>query len=71
MLCSGLVASGRSADPYLFMFLSGLLEFPAYGLIWLGSNFLGRRKSMAILMTVCGLCIFLIMLIQLYVPDSK
>ncbi|XP_037789627.1 organic cation transporter protein-like [Penaeus monodon] len=61
-------ATNLSADPYIYLFLGGLMEVPSYILLWPAIKFLGRVKSLAILYFVCGASIIVVMFLMLYVP---
>ena len=60
-----------SADPYLYVFLGGLLEVPAYVLLWPAIVYIGRTKSLAILYGICGVTILIVMVLLLYAPQGK
>ncbi|KAK3895899.1 hypothetical protein Pcinc_000399 [Petrolisthes cinctipes] len=49
-----------SINIYLYTFLGGLLEIPAYLLLWLATATLGRKKTFAILFLICGISISLL-----------
>ncbi|XP_045131154.1 LOW QUALITY PROTEIN: organic cation transporter protein-like [Portunus trituberculatus] len=60
-------ATNISADPYLYIFLGGLLELPSYLLLWPLMVCLGRVKSLALLYLVCAITILILStLIYLY-----
>ncbi|XP_042890135.1 organic cation transporter protein-like [Penaeus japonicus] len=61
-------ATNLSADPYVYIFLGGLLEVPSYILLWPAIKYIGRVKSLAILYFVCGASIIVVMFLMLYVP---
>ncbi|MPC09539.1 Organic cation transporter protein [Portunus trituberculatus] len=64
-------ATNISADPYLYIFLGGLLELPSYLLLWPLMVCLGRVKSLALLYLVCAITILILStLIYLY-PAGK
>ncbi|KAK3889221.1 hypothetical protein Pcinc_006791 [Petrolisthes cinctipes] len=50
---------------YLYTFLGGLLEIPAYLLLWLATATLGRKKTFAILFLICGISISLLTTLML------
>ncbi|KAK3895901.1 hypothetical protein Pcinc_000401 [Petrolisthes cinctipes] len=54
-----------STNIYLYTFLGGLLEIPAYLLLWLATATLGRKKTFAILFLICGISISLLTTLML------
>ncbi|KAK3880182.1 hypothetical protein Pcinc_015313 [Petrolisthes cinctipes] len=54
-----------STNIYLYTFLGGLLEIPAYLLLWLANATLGRKKTFAILFLICGISISLLTMLML------
>ncbi|XP_071525292.1 organic cation transporter protein-like [Panulirus ornatus] len=65
-------ATNLSTDPYLYIFLGGLLEVPTYLLLWLALMFIGRKKSLVALYLVCGFFVILVMaLMLLYAADAE
>ncbi|XP_063840218.1 solute carrier family 22 member 20-like [Scylla paramamosain] len=50
-------ATNISADPYLYNFLHGVFEVPAYLILWLLVARAGRRPSISGLFLFCALCI--------------
>ncbi|XP_045118822.1 solute carrier family 22 member 6-like [Portunus trituberculatus] len=50
-------ATNISADPYLYNFLHGVFEVPAYFLLWLLVARAGRRPSLSVLFFFCAICI--------------
>ncbi|XP_068245524.1 organic cation transporter protein-like [Palaemon carinicauda] len=63
-------ATNLSADPYLYVFLGGLLEVPAYLLLWPAVVYVGRTKSLVILYGVCGITILAITAVFLLAPGT-
>ncbi|XP_050703165.1 organic cation transporter protein-like [Eriocheir sinensis] len=62
-----------STDVYLHAFLVGLVEVPALLCLWPAITYLGRRKTLAFLLTVCGASVALmtlLMVIRQEVPDA-
>ncbi|KAK4322464.1 hypothetical protein Pmani_006804 [Petrolisthes manimaculis] len=58
-------ATNLGTDPYLYVFLGGLLEVPSYLLLWPMMVFVGRRRSLALLFFTCAVCIFSVMAFML------
>lgn len=54
-----------SADVYLHTFLVGLVEVPALLCLWPAITHLGRRKTLAFLLTLCGASVALMTLLML------
>ncbi|XP_042868981.1 organic cation transporter protein-like [Penaeus japonicus] len=63
-------ATNLSADPYLYMFLGGLLEVPSYVLLWPAIIYLGRKKSLVSLYLVCAVSIFAVMSVLVVTPGG-
>ncbi|KAK3893353.1 hypothetical protein Pcinc_002788 [Petrolisthes cinctipes] len=59
-----------STNIYLYTFLGGLLEIPAYLLLWLATATLGRKKTFAILFLICGISISLLTTLMLLLQKS-
>ena len=59
-----------SADPYLYIFLGGLLEIPSYIVLWPMISKLGRMRSLSLLYLVCGLSIFAVTIL-ITIEDGK
>lgn len=59
-----------SPDPYLFMFYEGLIEIPAYLLLWPAIMFLGRRMSLIASYIVLAAAIALVTILT-YFPDAE
>ncbi|KAG0717879.1 Solute carrier family 22 member 21 [Chionoecetes opilio] len=57
-----------STDPYMYVFLGGLLEVPSYVLLWPALIYIGRKKSLVALYFLCGIFIFLVMTLILLEP---
>lgn len=53
-----------STDVYLHAFLVGLVEVPALLCLWPAITHLGRRKTLAFLLTVCGASVALMTLLM-------
>ncbi|XP_068202138.1 organic cation transporter protein-like isoform X2 [Palaemon carinicauda] len=49
-----------STDPYIYVFLGGLIEVPSYVLLWPMLAYLGRKKSLVGLYFLCALTISII-----------
>ncbi|KAK3855268.1 hypothetical protein Pcinc_038318 [Petrolisthes cinctipes] len=49
-----------STNIYLYTFLGGVMEIPAYLLLWLATTTLGRKKTFAIIFIICGVSISLL-----------
>ncbi|KAK4311492.1 hypothetical protein Pmani_017041 [Petrolisthes manimaculis] len=64
-------ATNLGTDPYLYVFLGGLLEIPSYLLMWPMMVFVGRKKSLAVLYFTCAACIFSVMALMLIQPNGK
>nr|XP_053634384.1 organic cation transporter protein-like [Cherax quadricarinatus] len=64
------LCSPSSTDPYLYIFLGGLLEVPSYLLLWPALIYIGRKKSLVALYLFCGLCIFSVMGLMLTYPGE-
>lgn len=54
-----------SADPYLYMFLGGMLEVPSYILLWPSIAYFGRKVSLISQYFFCGVSISLIAILML------
>ncbi|KAK7025524.1 hypothetical protein SK128_003707 [Halocaridina rubra] len=52
-----------STDPYLYVFLGGLIEVPAYIMLWPMLAYLGRKVSLISLYIVCAITICVIALL--------
>ncbi|KAG0715796.1 Organic cation transporter protein [Chionoecetes opilio] len=57
-----------NTDPYMYVFLGGLLEVPSYVLLWPALIYIGRKKSLVALYFLCGIFIFLVMTLILLEP---
>ncbi|XP_066955024.1 organic cation transporter protein-like isoform X2 [Macrobrachium rosenbergii] len=49
-----------STDPYMYVFLGGLIEVPSYVLLWPMLAYLGRKRSLVGLYSLCALTISII-----------
>ncbi|KAK3870955.1 hypothetical protein Pcinc_023863 [Petrolisthes cinctipes] len=58
-----------SINIYLYTFLGGLLEIPAYFLLWLATTTLGRKKTFAVLFIICGVSISLLTTLMLLLHE--
>ncbi|KAK3870956.1 hypothetical protein Pcinc_023864 [Petrolisthes cinctipes] len=58
-----------STNIYLYTFLGGLLEIPAYLLLWLATTTLGRKKTFAVLFIICGVSISLLTTLMLLLHE--
>lgn len=63
-------ATNLSTDPYLYMFLGGLLEIPSYVSLWPAIIYLGRKKSLVALYFVCAVSIFAVMAVLIVTPGE-
>ncbi|MPC22767.1 Organic cation transporter 1 [Portunus trituberculatus] len=54
-------ADNINTDPYLYVFLGGVLEVPSYLLLWLALIYIGRKKALSSLFLICGIFIFVLM----------
>ncbi|CAL4063246.1 unnamed protein product, partial [Meganyctiphanes norvegica] len=59
-----------STDKYMYTFLGGLLEVPSYLLLWPAVHFLGRKKSLVILYSICTVAICVVAIIMLVFPTA-
>ncbi|CAL4241083.1 unnamed protein product, partial [Meganyctiphanes norvegica] len=59
-----------SADPYVYIFLGGLTEVPAYLLMWPSIIYLGRKKTIFILYLIAGLSIGAVSILIYGVPTT-
>nr|XP_045613682.1 organic cation transporter protein-like [Procambarus clarkii] len=57
-------ANNLSTDPYLYIFLGGLLEVPSYLLLWPALIYIGRKKTLSALYFFCSVCIFTVMILM-------
>ena len=64
-------ASFNSADPYMYIFLGGVCEVPAYLLLWLLVARAGRRPALSSLYFFCALCIAVNASLMFAFPDGK
>ncbi|KAG7153824.1 Organic cation transporter protein-like 15, partial [Homarus americanus] len=64
-------ATNLSTDPYLYIFLGGLLEVPSYLILWPALVYIGRKKSLVALYLICAVCIFAVMAIILVYPGGE
>ncbi|XP_064098433.1 organic cation transporter protein-like [Macrobrachium nipponense] len=53
----GLNANNLSVDPYMYIFLGGVMEIVAYISLWLILMYTGRRNTLAILFLVCSVSV--------------
>ncbi|XP_064108834.1 organic cation transporter protein-like isoform X1 [Macrobrachium nipponense] len=53
-------STNLSTDPYLYIFLGGLVEVPSYLLLWPAIVYLGRRVSLIALYIVCATTVSII-----------
>ncbi|XP_063591322.1 organic cation transporter protein-like [Penaeus indicus] len=53
------------ADPYIYVFLGGLVEIPSYLLLWLALTRLGRKTTLIAFYLVCTTCIFTVAALML------
>ncbi|KAK3888522.1 hypothetical protein Pcinc_007437 [Petrolisthes cinctipes] len=58
-----------STNIYLYTLLGGLLEIPAYFLLWLATTTLGRKKTFAVLFIICGFSISLLTALMLPIHE--
>ncbi|XP_042867655.1 organic cation transporter protein-like [Penaeus japonicus] len=58
-------AANLSADPYIYVFLGGLVEIPSYLMLWLALSYLGRKTTLIAFYLVCGVCIFAVAALML------
>lgn len=58
-------AHNINTSPYLYIVTGGVLEVPSSMIMWLVLAFVGRRKFLVLLQSVCGVILFLIMLLML------
>ena len=61
----------HSADPYMYNFLGGVCEVPAYLLLWLLVARAGRRPSLSGLYFLCALCIAVNAVLMFAFPAGK
>ncbi|XP_037784610.1 organic cation transporter protein-like [Penaeus monodon] len=59
-----------SVDVYTYMFLSGLLEVPAYLLLLPSIERLGRQRTLVMLFFICAISISSVALIMFYFPNA-
>ncbi|KAG7153823.1 Organic cation transporter protein-like 14 [Homarus americanus] len=64
-------ATNLSTDPYLYIFLGGLLEVPSYLILWPALVYIGRKKSLVALYLIGAVCIFAVMAIMLVYPGGE
>lgn len=64
-------ANNINTDPYLYVFFGGVLEVPAYLLLWPALIYIGRKKSLSALYLLCGICIFIVMALILIKPAGS
>ncbi|XP_071529914.1 organic cation transporter protein-like [Panulirus ornatus] len=65
-----LSATNLSADPYMFIFLGGLLELPAFFLAWIISAYVGRKRGLMLLYAICAVSIFSVLVMQVQFPQA-
>ncbi|KAK8407772.1 hypothetical protein O3P69_002367 [Scylla paramamosain] len=58
------------ADPYLYIFLGGLLELPSYLLLWPLTACLGRVKALLLLYLLCAIAILILALLMFFYPTA-
>ncbi|XP_037786103.1 organic cation transporter protein-like [Penaeus monodon] len=58
-------AANLSADPYIYVFLGGLVEIPSYLLLWLALVRFGRKSTLIAFYLVCTVCIFVVAALML------
>ncbi|XP_063612639.1 organic cation transporter protein-like [Penaeus indicus] len=63
-------ATNLSTDPYIYMFLGGLLEILSYALLWPAIIYLGRKRSLVGLYLVCAVSIFAVMTVLIVTPGE-
>ncbi|XP_063859590.1 organic cation transporter protein-like [Scylla paramamosain] len=63
-------ATNISADPYLYIFLGGLLELPSYFLLWPLMACLGRVKPLALLYLLCAIAILIMSSLIYFYPAA-
>ncbi|XP_050727693.1 organic cation transporter protein-like isoform X2 [Eriocheir sinensis] len=63
-------ADNINTNPYLYVFLGGLLEVPSYLLLWPALIFIGRRKSMVAVFLIGAVCIFMVMALMLLESEN-
>ncbi|KAK3878718.1 hypothetical protein Pcinc_016665 [Petrolisthes cinctipes] len=59
-----------STNIYLYTFLGGLLEIPAFLLLWLSTTTLARKKTFAVLFIICGVSISLLATLMLLLQEG-
>lgn len=67
---TALGATNLGVDIYTYMFLSGLLEIPAYLLLWPSIERLGRQRTLVLLFFICTISISSVALIMFYFPNA-
>ncbi|XP_047475630.1 organic cation transporter protein-like isoform X2 [Penaeus chinensis] len=63
-------ATNLGVDIYTYMFLSGLLEVPAYLLLLPSIERLGRQRTLVMLFFICTISISSVALIMFYFPNA-
>ncbi|XP_042865209.1 organic cation transporter protein-like [Penaeus japonicus] len=67
---TALGATNLGVDIYTYMFLSGLLEVPAYLLLWPSIERLGRQKTLVMLFLICTASISSVAVIMFCFPNA-
>ncbi|XP_068242977.1 solute carrier family 22 member 7-like [Palaemon carinicauda] len=65
-----LYATNLSVDPYLFIFLGGLLELPSYIMLWQAVTVIGRKKTFIGLYVSGAICILLLTTLLFINPNG-
>ena len=60
-----------SSNKYLYVFINGVLEIPAYTLLGPIMHLMGRKKSLSMFYITCGLVIIIAMSYQVVHPDGE
>ncbi|XP_068237405.1 organic cation transporter-like protein [Palaemon carinicauda] len=66
----GLNANNLSVDPYMYIFLGGVMEIVAYISLWLILMYTGRRNTLATLFFLCSASISIVGILMFNSPEA-